>query len=104
MINAERYHELLRLNRLKQRDLARTVGVGEVAMSRYGSGARCPKPEMIAKIALALGTSSEYLCGTDGMMKPDESFAMVRGLVMSYAREWSQEEKKLLLLAIAEKI
>ena len=56
----KRISELLIKNGLTQRELAKIVGVTEVSMSRYISGDRTPKGPIVANIATALHTTSDY--------------------------------------------
>lgn len=58
-------NDLLKQSGLTQRELADKVGVTEVSMSRYISGDRTPKGPVIANIANALHTTSDYLLGTE---------------------------------------
>ena len=60
-----RIADLLKKSGLTQRELADKVGVTEVSMSRYISGDRTPKGPVIANIANALHTTSDYLLGTE---------------------------------------
>ena len=61
--------EALRRKNMTQSELAETVGTTEVTMSRYISGARIPKADILAEIAKGLGTTTDYLLGNEG--KPD---------------------------------
>lgn len=55
--------DLLMLNGMSQRDLARAIGTTEVTMSRYVRGERVPKGHVIVKMAEALKCSADYLLG-----------------------------------------
>lgn len=44
---------------LKQRELAKAIGVSYVSVSRYETGARSPKPEDVAQILGTLGVTGE---------------------------------------------
>lgn len=73
-----------------QKELAAMVGVTESAMSRYLSNEREPKMEVIANLATALNTTSDYLiCGKTA----DGSFAEVYRLVARSTTSMSDEEK-----------
>ena len=56
-----------RLNELgmTQRELAATVGVTEITMSRYIRGSRTPNAVVVANIAKALGVTTDYLLGLE---------------------------------------
>ena len=61
----ERISELLLQNGMTQRELASKVHVTDVSMSRYVKGERIPKGPIIANIAKALNTTSDYLLGQE---------------------------------------
>lgn len=82
---------------MTQRELARRVGVTEAVMSRYISGDREPKPEMLANIATALGVTSDYLLGIEN----DEfNQPRIRRLIARNASSMTQSEKKELIDAL----
>ena len=56
-----RLAELLQQKRLTQKELAHRVGITEAAVSHYIKGDRTPRSAVLARIANALGTSSDYL-------------------------------------------
>ncbi len=60
-----RITDLLKRSGLTQRELADRVGITEVSLSRYISGDRIPKGPIIANIANALHTTTDYLLGTE---------------------------------------
>jgi transcriptional regulator with XRE-family HTH domain len=51
-----------------QKELAGMAGVTEAAMSRYLSGDRQPRADVVANMATALHTTSEALLGRTGEM------------------------------------
>ena len=55
----ERISELLKQHGLSQRELAATVGVTEVSMSRYIRGDRIPRGPILANIAAALHAAGD---------------------------------------------
>ena len=54
---------LLKTRGMTQRDLANKIGASEVSISRYISGARMPKANIVVYIADALNTTTDYLLG-----------------------------------------
>lgn len=48
---------------LSQKELADKVGITEASLSRYENNKREPKGEIIAKLAKALNTTTDYLLG-----------------------------------------
>ena len=61
----ERISEMLRKQGIQQKELAERIGITEAAMSRYIAGTREPKPDVIANMATALHTTSDYLLGIE---------------------------------------
>lgn len=60
-----RISKTLQKHGMTQKELAGRVGVTEAVMSRYVSGERDPKPDMLANIATALHTTSDFLLGIE---------------------------------------
>lgn len=92
-----RISEMLKKRNIQQKELAEQIGVTETAMSRYIAGTREPKPEMIANIATALHTTSDYLLGIE-----NETFNhhQVRRLIARNASSMTEPEKKALIDAL----
>ena len=57
----ERIAALMKEEKLSQKELAVMAGVTEAALSRYINNERQPKVEILANIATALKTTSDYL-------------------------------------------
>lgn len=64
-IIGERIAGLLREQGKTQRELAEQVGTTEVSMTRYIKGDRVPKGPVLANIAKALHTTTDYLLGNE---------------------------------------
>ena len=92
-----RIAEVLKRNNQSQKDLAARIGVSEAVISRYISGERDPKPEMLANIATALHTTSDYLLGIE---REDYNHPKVRRLIARNASTLTEQEKKELIQAI----
>ena len=60
---SERISELMKNNRLSQKELAAKAGVTESAISYYVKGERTPRSDVLTRIAKALGTTTDYLLG-----------------------------------------
>ena len=56
----ERIADLLKKKAMQQKELAECIGLTEATMSRYISGVRDPKPEVLANIATALHTTISW--------------------------------------------
>lgn len=74
-----------------QKELASMVGVTEAAMSRYIKNEREPRLEVIANLATALNTTSDYLI--TGREEQPESYGDIMNLVARGHANWSKEEK-----------
>lgn len=61
---SERVNALMNKQKLSQKELAAKVGVTESAMSYYANGARTPRSDVLARMAKALNTSTDYLLGS----------------------------------------
>ena len=81
---------LLKKRGLTQKELAEKVGVTEVSVSRYISGERTPKGLVIANMANALHTTSDYLLGIEeDITKKQKTIAEITG----DAKEDSEKSK-----------
>lgn len=80
----ERLAKLLDIEGYTQRELANMIGVTEAALSRYLRDEREPKMEIIANIATALNTTTDYLLtGKDDTESFEETYRLVaRGTSM----------------------
>lgn len=93
----KRIADLLRSKGIQQKELAERVGLTEATMSRYISGERDPKPEMLANIATALHTTSDHLLG----IEPDGfDFPKVQRMIARNASTLSAQEKRELINAL----
>ncbi|MCM1296444.1 MAG: helix-turn-helix domain-containing protein [Muribaculaceae bacterium] len=85
---------LLKSTDYTQKELASMVGVTEAAMSRYLRNEREPRIEVIANLATALNTTSDYLING----REDEiTYSYIKNLVARGKSSWSEPEKKELL-------
>ncbi len=57
--------DLLKAKDMTQKELAYTIGVSEVSISRYVNNARKPRTMVLYKMAEVLGVSAEYLLTGD---------------------------------------
>lgn len=98
----ERISELLNKYGLSQRELAEKVGVTEVSMSRYIKGDRIPKGPIIANIALALHTTSDYLLGQETEEDSEAVYYQTQRAIARNASKWTQKQKADLVNALFE--
>lgn len=93
----QRILSAIRLNGISQKELASRLGITEGVISRYVSGEREPKPDMIANIATALHTTSDYLLG----IEHDEfDYPRIRRMIARNASSMTESEKKELINAL----
>lgn len=95
----ERISEMLKKSGMHQKDLAERVGVTEAVISRYISGDREPKPEMLANIATALHTTSDYLLDIENS---EFDFTGIKRIIARNSSNMTNAEKKELLDALFE--
>lgn len=98
----ERISELLTKNGLTQRELAERVNVTEVSMSRYIKGDRIPKGPIIANIALALHTTTDYLLGQEVEEDSELVYYQTQRAIARNAAKWTQKQKADLVNALFE--
>ena len=85
-----RISELMKKEKLTQKELSIMAGVTESALSRYLSNERQPKAEILANIATALNTTSDYLISG----KTDKiDYAELHRFVARGAKEMTKDEK-----------
>jgi len=63
---AVRLFKALEKSGMMQKEFADRIGVTQTSVSRYLSGDRIPKADLVASMAKALEVSCDYLCGMDG--------------------------------------
>lgn len=91
---------LMKKSGYTQKELAGMVGVTEAAMSKYLSNDRQPRAEVIANMATALNTTSDYLIRG---VQPEEDFAQVYKLVARSTATMSDEQKIALMKVLVGK-
>lgn len=82
---------------LTEQELAKRVGISAATLSRYILGCRQPKVDVLAKIALALGTTSDYLIGIE---KEDFDLCHLEMILLEHSKSLSIKEKKKLIFAL----
>lgn len=86
----DRILRLMKENGFSQKELASMAGVTESAMSRYLNNEREPKAEVIANLATALNTTSDFLISG---RQSQENFAEIYRLVARSTTTMTDEEK-----------
>lgn len=93
----ERISKMLQKRGIQQKELAEQIGITETAMSRYIAGTREPKPDVIANMATALHTTSDYLLGIEN---DAFNYHQVRRMIARNASAMTDQEKKALIDAL----
>lgn len=93
----DRLQGLLRDQGVTQKDLAIRIGTTEATISRYISGDREPKADVLANIATALHTTSDYLLGIE---RDEFDFPKIKRMIARNASEMTAQERKALLSAL----
>ena len=70
---SERLTALMKAKGFSQKDFAKKANITESAMSYYAKGVRTPSGEVLARIAKALGTTTDYLLGNEVVSAQDEN-------------------------------
>ncbi|MDE6141510.1 MAG: helix-turn-helix domain-containing protein [Bacilli bacterium] len=95
----KRIENVLEKSGVSQRDLANRIGIDESIVSRIIKGERTPKSDVLANIATALHTSSDYLLGIDN--EEFDSKKTIR-LIARNSSKLTESEKKELINALFE--
>lgn len=97
-----RISESLKAQNMTQKELAMRIGVTETVISRYISGDREPKPEVLANIATALQVTSDYLLGTEQEGDIDSDYPRIVRLIARNAAAMTAEQKRNIITALLE--
>ncbi|OON99918.1 MAG: hypothetical protein ATN35_10265 [Epulopiscium sp. Nele67-Bin004] len=82
---------LLKEQNLTQRDLAAKVGLTDMSICRYVTGKGLPKSETLAKIAIELNTTVEYLLGQE--LDEKYNFNTIKRMVSEHRKELTSDQK-----------
>lgn len=96
----ERLSNLLSKSGMSQRELAKIINIDEAALSKYVSGVRKPRMDILVNIARVLAVSVEYLVTGDDI---NEDFSSVKNLVCRNISTMSKEQKYELMEIILNK-
>lgn len=88
---------LLKKQGTTQKELADRINTTEATLSRYVTGDREPKADMLANIATALHTTSDYLLGIE---KENFDFPKVERLLARNSATMSEKQKRALISAL----
>ena len=91
----EKILRLMKEQGLNQKQLADKASITEASMSKYLSGDRTPRIDVIVKLAKALGTSVNYLL--DNEAAPENPYIYASTALARCKDQLTEEEKKKLL-------
>ena len=87
---------MLKARNMTQKELAKKAEVTEAAMSHYVKGDRTPRSSVLARIAMALDTTSEYLMEGVPQNYVDE-IGYAKRLIARNVNQMSNAEKREIL-------
>lgn len=93
----ERLSCQLRKQGMTQKTLADRINTTEATLSRYISGDREPKADVLANIATALHTTSDHLLGIE---KDEFDFPKVERLLARNSAAMTEKQKRALISAL----
>lgn len=93
----QRLLSLLQKQGVTQKELAERVNTTEATLSRYVSGDREPKADMLANIATALHTTSDYLLGIE---RDEFDYPRVERLLARNAATMTDQQRRALISAL----
>lgn len=94
----DRLSLLLKKRGMTQTELANMIGVTKSTLSRYLSEERMPSGDIVANIATALHTTSDYLLGRESDDNFD--FSAVERIIARNASKMTVQQKKELINAL----
>ena len=97
----DKIKELMSVKGISQRDLANAIQINESAMSRYISGERTPRIDILAKLARYFDVSIDELIDEKN---DNTNFLELRGLVARSASSLTNDEIKELLSILSNNI
>lgn len=97
----ERIRMLMEEQGMTQKELANKSNITEASMSKYLSGERRPRIDVVVNIANALGVSVDDLLG-NGLENAEATLPALKTVLARGMEKMSEEEKKELIKYILE--
>ncbi len=97
----ERIKMLMNEQKLTQKELAKRAGITEASMSKYLSGERTPRIDVIVNLANALGVTTDELIGQE-IENESMSFVRMKTVLARGLENLSREEKNELIKFLLE--
>lgn len=98
----ERMKELLEKKKMTQHELAERVGCTEAAISHYIKGDRIPRSSVLAKIAVTLDTTSDYLSEGVPVDSRDELIYAKKLIARNAAKMTTAEKREILSILMGD--
>lgn len=98
----ERIKMLMENKHLTQKELASLAGITEASMSKYLSGSRTPRIDVVVNLANALGVSTDELIGNE-IEKDGMDLLRLKTVLARGVEKMSEEDKKELIKFLLEK-
>lgn len=98
----ERLKELLEKKKMTQHELAERVGCTEAAISHYIKGDRIPRSSVLAKIAVTLDTTSDYLSEGVPVDSRDELIYAKKLIARNAAKMTTAEKREILSILMGD--
>jgi len=86
-----RLRVLMEESHYSQRQIAQLCNTTEASLSRYMNGERMPKPEILANLATALNTTTDYLLGKEDQFA---DYSEIKALVARSKKQMTIEQRK----------
>lgn len=96
----ERVRSLMKEKNMSQKELAEKAGITEASMSKYLSGERTPRVDVIVNLANALETTTDYLLGND--VNDCRSFIETKALLARSKKDLTADQKNSLIKFLLE--
>lgn len=97
----DRIRMLMEDKKFTQKELANLSGITEASMSKYLSGERTPRIDVVVNIANALGVTVDELIGND--VEDDKmGFVRLKTVLARGMKSMSEEDKKELIKFLLE--
>lgn len=89
----ERVRKYMDKNGYSQKQLSKLSGITEASMSKYLSGERTPRIDVVVSLAKALGISVDELIGDDEKLAGEFDFDKLKGVLARGKRDLTEEQK-----------
>ncbi len=98
----ERIKMLMEERHLNQKELARLSGVTEASMSKYLSGERTPRIDVIVNIANALNVTTDELIGNE-IENGNFDITRMKAVLARGMKNMSEDDRRELMLFLLQK-